>query len=1230
MPGHGRDAISVASSRHASTTSGRRHSTDPERLSSSNHRTRGREGRNSQRRSTSVAAAADRESNRDAALRKRTPSTKPNHTTSSRNRESRRDREENRSRQASASRRSASRARRGKSRSKTDADSSKKRSSQPKQANTPKEKKFWGRKDAAATPLTPTRKKKAPIRRTRSYESITDSGAPRKGGNRGSWASPAAPLVDERGLPMTSIGCAPVASLRTVSPNNVETEDFDVMYARKLQDRESSSRRSNLVKRRSCSNLDDRNNLPAVEDDRKMPAKRRARSCRRKSTRETNAALVPLNPEESLQRGRRGSLRGKDPPLVPMNPEESSLRQRQILPRVNRSDCAGEAKKFAQRLQTVLEDCPVVASQNKRLLQLFASVLTDKELIELAVAMLRTQDLFRQQGKPTRVDVAYHFCRGSNVKRIQQQPGLWAKIQERGVNKSQDGDGIFTFNNPLSTPGQAGAADDVWMLVARLQGNTSPFPSSSSGRTRRKWNGETDALVRQEEGVIVLRASTQFFPLMQFRSLVLKDNNDGSGRMNGILGQVQAMHESLQILLDDVFQAGRHAVDNSPPASPDRASAPETTGAKRPASKPDQPSQEDKRTTRQGPTVEMQAPPISNPPIEAAVSSAPDQPLSFPERVKAISNPAAWDVAGEVQSVVEEHAMAAKFVDGGSSEHPFEVQSAVYLEEMAVLAENMFRTQEKFRLHQKSAYVNIGYHYCRGQNLKKMQQKPGFWSNIQSRGFSRSEDGDGIYTFNNPLGARSRGNRGFFDPRQSVGQDDDVWLLVARLQGERQPAPSNPISPNAARQWGDTVDSMVVGGLQSEGIVVLRTSIQFFPLLQFPASATNSSSGSYRDETIQELQMIHQRLQSILDRFFNDDSCATVPRINAVRLPSVQEEMLNYEAPETMDVSNSIQSSTQQIYKVLSNNKKAMNDDCSICLDSLRWTSHQQTVRLRNCGHEFHRACLHEALDHFDVCPLCNVAVTPQAPQSCLQGRQKVYHESPGATFSSSDWKAFLPYNEQGVKLLRRLQYAFLNGLIFTVESTASFAASAGQTTWSTIPHKTRSSGSTPGVDDDRGFLDPTYFDQCNLELDRCGVPDPLECERFVLSMGQEEDKEAANKSDDEESHESIFDQKPCAMLQQNELEDCTRILKGLKEHPCGWMFCKTLPQLVGKVENPLDLTMIEQRLASNEYSSVEGFRHDVVMLFDVALAHHSKENPVHFMAKQLKKQYKKAMQQGQ
>jgi len=325
---------------------------------------------------------------------------------------------------------------------------------------------------------------------------------------------------------------------------------------------------------------------------------------------------------------------------------------------------------------------------------------------------------------------------------------------------------------------------------------------------------------------------------------------------------------------------------------------------------------------------------------------------------------------------------------------------------------------------------------------------------------------------------------------------------------------------------------------------------------------------------------------------------------------------------------------------------------CSICLDSLRRSgAANPVVRLRNCGHEFHLCCLQDTLQHFELCPICNQPVTPPQPKSCLQGlspsgtmvcstsahifcqgawaprgslvvryflpggTQKVYHESPGNSYPSSNFNAVLPYNHQGICLLRRLQYAFLYGLPFSIEKMEN---AKDVIVWASIPHKTRhSSIGEMGSAGGDSFPDPSYFDRCNKELDRCGVPPFEECAQFVEEARQYLQKAGGRAPSPSRNRQA-------ASLSSTESGACMKLLKGLQYHQHGWMFRKALPLLDGKIETPMDLSLIEDKLTQHKYASMEEFSMDVALVFDNAMAYHSKENPVHFMAKQLKQKFKK------
>ena len=1010
---------------------------------------------------------------------------------------------------------------------------------------------------------------------------------------------------------MTSVGCPPVASLaRTVSPNNVEdTDSFDgdSRYARQLQEEEyeatRKSRSTSFVKnerRRSASLEEPRRshntsttstNPQSLDDDLKIPAV-------------LDRKPEALRQSTSSAKHRSSSNRESDTlKLAPLNPDETSKRY-PLRGHHLGSTCLEEAKKLVQRLRSIGADSTDAT---------VSPVLADDELIDLVQAMFETQATFHRQGKPDRVNVGYHFCRGNNIKRIQQQPGLWSKIQSRGVNQSQDGEGIYTFNRPPSRDSTASASteneDDVYMVVARLQGNQAPL-MRSSGASRRQWNDEIDSLT--EGDIVILRAPTQFFPMFFFRSELLVES---AGRLKGNLRAMQLLQERLQYMLNDFFNSVRSAAweDSALVSAPIRRSL--SSPAEPIVRQPSRGTEEEETTHRL------------------------QRPQSFQESVAGVFNPAVWDLAREIQAFVSEHTALATAAMGSS----LSLQTVVPVDELAVLVNNMLETQARFS-GPGAEYVDIGYHYCRGQNLRKMQQKPGFWSSIQSLGYNKSEDGDGVYTFNNPMRSGSSSRSGFFDVRQSLSSHDDVWLLVARIQGTRMlSTPSNSGVGGIGRQWNEGADSIVLGGQQSDEVVVLKNSRLFFPLIQFRAADVHSPSGNSRDEIVQEIQMVHQRMQGILDGLFNVGA-STQP--DSVQLDVLDNEALDYEAPETLDAKRSVQGSSQQIYTVLSNNKKAAKDDCSICLDSLRRTSHQQVVRLNVCGHFFHQSCLHETLNRFDLCPICNQAVIPAVPQSCLQGLspsgtmmvtkasqifcsgawaprgglivsyflpagiQKTYHNNPGLSFSSANWASYLPYNEQGVMLLRRLQYAFLHGLLFSVETDEH---GRDGIIWACVTHKTHpcnSRGIT--VDTLHSYPDPTYFERCHNELDRCGVPSNRECENFVRTKLQIRMMKA------KEPPATMPPTMPSRTVRQ-----CQRVLKGLREHPHGWMFCKALPIHGGNNSGPMDFEVIGRKLTQNEYSEVDDFYEDVKLVFEIAMMSHGKENPVYFMASQLKKKFK-------
>merc|ERR1712194_693324 len=106
------------------------------------------------------------------------------------------------------------------------------------------------------------------------------------------------------------------------------------------------------------------------------------------------------------------------------------------------------------------------------------------------------------------------------------------------------------------------------------------------------------------------------------------------------------------------------------------------------------------------------------------------------------------------------------------------------------------------------------------------------------------------------------------------------------------------------------------------------------------------------------------------------------------------------------------------------------------------------------------------------------IAITYDIPSAV----QALYHATPGQYHGGKFVTAYLPASQEGHALLKRLKYAFCNGLTFTV-GTSSTTGIPNQCTWASIRHKTRRGG---GV---HGYPDPHYFDSCNGELDALQVP---------------------------------------------------------------------------------------------------------------------------------------------
>ena len=221
---------------------------------------------------------------------------------------------------------------------------------------------------------------------------------------------------------------------------------------------------------------------------------------------------------------------------------------------------------------------------------------------------------------------------------------------------------------------------------------------------------------------------------------------------------------------------------------------------------------------------------------------------------------------------------------------------------------------------------------------------------------------------------------------------------------------------------------------------------------------------------------------------------------------NIQNQRLKYKAPHCISAgipSNALIMPPTAAFKG--------DDDCVICQDSF---SNGPCAALSVCNHVFHFNCIQRAFaSGKPQCPICRRAVgnpqgkSPSGKMSvslsksirCTsfetfstiiikyemkQSSQRSYHENPGQKQSGKRAKAYLPNNTDGQKLLKRLKFAFLHGLTFTV-GTSMTTGAANQCTWSSIHHKTSPTGGNAS----HGYPDTSYFINCNEELDNVDVP---------------------------------------------------------------------------------------------------------------------------------------------
>uniref|UniRef100_A0A3P9L037 E3 ubiquitin-protein ligase n=1 Tax=Oryzias latipes TaxID=8090 RepID=A0A3P9L037_ORYLA len=181
---------------------------------------------------------------------------------------------------------------------------------------------------------------------------------------------------------------------------------------------------------------------------------------------------------------------------------------------------------------------------------------------------------------------------------------------------------------------------------------------------------------------------------------------------------------------------------------------------------------------------------------------------------------------------------------------------------------------------------------------------------------------------------------------------------------------------------------------------------------------------------------------------------------------------------------------------------------CPICMEPM---AAKDTEQLR-CKHSFCKDCLKQAFSYKKVCPVCgelygvlkgtqpdggymDISKDPIPLQGYEKygtivikyyipdGIQKEEHPNPGQPYQGVSRTAYLPDSPEGQAILKMLQRAFDQRLIFTIgRSTTSGRSNV--VTWNDIHHKTSKHGGPSHY----GYPDPAYLSRVREELKVKGI----------------------------------------------------------------------------------------------------------------------------------------------
>ena len=199
------------------------------------------------------------------------------------------------------------------------------------------------------------------------------------------------------------------------------------------------------------------------------------------------------------------------------------------------------------------------------------------DMVFLAEKTFVMQEHFRLAGKPTRVDLGYHYTNEASLESIKSN-GLMSKrerdqssISVSRNNGASYGDGVYTANNMFAFR----KFGSVGLLVARLQGKTQRIIGKVGdrvevghdvdtliGNKRRVRNeaADTPALDADNYDEVVLYRSSQCLPLLRFHRSVVGSDGTHAIEPESIM-HVQTFQEELDKVVGMFFNGKAISTD---------------------------------------------------------------------------------------------------------------------------------------------------------------------------------------------------------------------------------------------------------------------------------------------------------------------------------------------------------------------------------------------------------------------------------------------------------------------------------------------------------------------------------------------------------------------------------------------------------------------------------------------------------------------------------------------